>query len=138
MNVKDSLREHGLKATPPRVEILSMLSLLLAPVSAEELARKLADKDIDLSTIYRNLNAFVEAGLVKKEVGRGKENIFKLNQENEYHLLVCMHCGKTIPLPGCPYHEIHEEIERKTGFRLIDHNTEIYGICPDCQRLSSR
>ena len=133
MEEKDILREHGLKATPARVETLRYLSSLNAPISAEDLFDKLRQHGLDLSTLYRTLNSLAAAGLVKKEVGARKENLFSLEREEECHLLVCLRCGKKIPLEGCPYHEVNESIEEKTGFKVLDHNTEIYGICPDCR-----
>ncbi|MBQ9458001.1 MAG: transcriptional repressor [Bacilli bacterium] len=134
MNEKILLKDHGLKATPSRLSILHYLSTLDAPITAEELFRRLQSQGLDLSTLYRNLNTFVEAGLAKREVGHHKENIYSLIQEEERHFLVCLRCQKKIRLEGCPYHEVNEAIESQTGFRVLDHNTEIYGICPNCQR----
>lgn len=133
MDEKEILREHGLKATPARVETLRYLSSLNAPISAEDLFERLRHNGLDLSTLYRTLNSLTSVGLVKKEVGARKENLFSLEREEERHLLVCLRCGKKIPLEGCPYHEVNESIEEKTGFKVLDHNTEIYGICPDCR-----
>ena len=133
MDEKEILREHGLKATPARVETLRYLSSLNAPISAEDLFERLRHNGLDLSTLYRTLNSLSSVGLVKKEVGARKENLFSLEGEEERHLLVCLRCGKKIPLEGCPYHEVNESIEEKTGFKVLDHNTEIYGICPDCR-----
>ena len=133
MDEKEIRREHGLKATPARVETLRYLSSLNAPISAEDLFERLRHNGLDLSTLYRTLNSLSSVGLVKKEVGARKENLFSLEREEERHLLVCLRCGKKIPLEGCPYHEVNESIEEKTGFKVLDHNTEIYGICPDCR-----
>lgn len=133
MDEKEILRENGLKATPARVETLRYLSSLNAPISAEDLFDRLRHNGLDLSTLYRTLNSLASVGLVKKEVGARKENLFSLEREEERHLLVCLRCGKKIPLEGCPYHEVNESIEEKTGFKVLDHNTEIYGICPDCR-----
>lgn len=133
MDEKEILREHGLKATPARVETLRYLSSLNAPISADDLFERLRHNGLDLSTLYRTLNSLSSVGLVKKEVGARKENLFSLEREEERHLLVCLRCGKKIPLEGCPYHEVNESIEEKTGFKVLDHNTEIYGICPDCR-----
>ena len=133
MDEKEILREHGLKATPARVETLRYLSSLNAPISADDLFERLRHNGLDLSTLYRTLNSLTSVGLVKKEVGARKENLFSLEGEEERHLLVCLRCGKKIPLEGCPYHEVNESIEEKTGFKVLDHNTEIYGICPDCR-----
>ena len=92
----------------------------------------LKDEGMDLSTLYRNLNALTKASLVLKEVGPSKENLYSLCQEGERHLLVCLRCGKKMPLEGCPYEEANEGIYEKTGFVVLEHKTEIYGVCPKC------
>ena len=134
MDDRELLKEHGLKATNARREVLRVLSSFSSPVGAEEVFRSLLDKGIDLSTVYRTLNSFVDAELAKREVGPHKENLYSLLGEEDHHLLVCLKCGKKIPLEGCPYHEANEAIEKATGFKVHDHNTEIYGYCPDCQK----
>lgn len=133
MTTENLLREHGLKVTSARIAIYDCLSSLSSPKSAESLFAMLRKKDIDLSTLYRTLNSLVGAGLAKKEVGPHKENLYSLEKGEVDHLLVCLRCGKKIPLEGCPYHEVNEKIEAKTGFTVLDHNTEIYGICPSCR-----
>ena len=131
---KTLLRECGLKVTPARVAILHYLYSLDEPISAEDLFRSVSFSEVDLSTLYRTLNTFVEVGIAKKEVGRRKENLYMLKSSEVEHLMVCLRCGKKVPLAGCPYHEVNERLEAETGFHVLDHNTEIYGICPDCQK----
>ena len=128
----DLLRQAGLKSTKPRIEILKILEEANSPLTAEEIFSRLNNKDINLSTVYRTLNAFEESHLVKKEINKNKENIFSLEGEDS-HVLVCVKCHRTIPLKGCPYHEANEELEKETGDVIEDHSTEIYGVCPDCQ-----
>lgn len=132
---KDLLEQYGLKKTKPRIAILNVLEKNHLPMTAEEVFFALKNKDINLSTVYRTLNSFSEAGLTKKEINKDKENIFLLvNDEHEdHHVLVCVKCHKVVPLKGCPYHEINESIENETGFELEDQSTEIYGVCPDCK-----
>ena len=128
------LIKNNLKRTPSRIEILSVLEKASTPLTAEEIFKLLKKKDIDLSTIYRTLNIFAEANIVKKEINNNKENIFSLVKNEDKHILVCVKCHKTVVIDDCPYHEANEKIERETGFTINDHTTEIYGICPDCKQ----
>ena len=127
------LKNHGLKITSARIAVLSVLESNHLPLSAERIYELTKKEGLNLSTVYRTLNSFVEAGLVKKEINQDKESIFSLESEEDNHVLICTKCHKTVKLEGCPYHEVNEAIESQTGFLLQDHNTEIYGICPDCQ-----
>ena len=131
--MKENLKP--LKNTKNRKIILEFLKKMNRPVTAEEIYFSLNKEKIDLSTIYRTLNSFYENGIVKKEVNSEKKNIFILDNNEDSHVLVCKNCHKRVPLNGCPYHKINESIEKNTGFIVEDQNTEIYGICPDCQKM---
>ena len=135
--MKNLLASNGMKVTKPRLAILSELKKATFPLTAEAIYAKLRKEGINLSTIYRTLNLFAESGLVRKEVNDEKENVFSLESEEDSHVLVCVKCHKKEKLEGCPYHEANEQIEVQTGFAIIDHSTEIYGICPDCRKKTN-
>ena len=61
-----TLRAAGLRLTGPRRAILEALLDAAGPLSAEDVHAhtRAAGPSSDLSTVYRNLNAFVEAGLL--------------------------------------------------------------------------
>lgn len=128
-----NLEQTGLKNTKPRKLILNILGNSSLPLTAEEIYFSLRKNGINLSTVYRTLNSFVAAGIVKKEINQKKENTFILLKHDDHHVLVCVKCHKVVHLQGCPYHEANEQLENQTGFSIVDHNVEIYGVCPDCQ-----
>lgn len=133
LHMEEVLSQSNLKVTKPRLAVLGALSSANYPLSAQAVYELVAKEGLNLSTVYRTLNSFVEAGLAKKEVNVEKENVYSLISQEDNHVLVCVKCHKKMPLPGCPYHEANEKIEEETGFSILDHNTEIYGICPDCR-----
>ncbi len=132
--LEETFRNHGLKVTKSRIAIYKALEKKDYPCTAEELSKDIIDEDINLSTIYRTLNSFTEKGLVKLEVNERKENVFSLEKDEDKHILVCKCCHKRVPIEGCPYHKVNKKIEKETGFLIEDQNTEIYGLCPDCQK----
>lgn len=123
-----------LKKTKTREKLLQLLSKATYPISAEELYSYFDKKDTNLSTIYRNLNSFEKAGIIKKEINEKKENVFSLIDDTDSHILVCSICHKRIRLNFCPFEKVNKQIESETGFKLQDQNVELYGICPDCQK----
>ena len=130
------LKSRELKNTKGRNLIIEVLKNAKAPLSAEEIYSSLINKGINLSTVYRTLNTFYDNGIVLKEVNQKKENVFSLikDEHDDHHVLVCTKCHKVVQLKGCPYHEVNEKIEEETGFKIQDHNIEIYGVCPDCSK----
>lgn len=127
------LKAHHLKSTPTREKVFSILKEANRPLTAEEVFSCFLDKEANLSTIYRCLHAFADAGIAKEEVNAKKENVYSLNKGEDNHVLVCVKCHKRVPLKGCPYHEVNKRIEKETGFELEDQNIEIYGVCLDCR-----
>lgn len=133
MNEK-TLHNIDLKVTKSRMTILNELEKISYPITAEQLYKNLSKYDIDLSTIYRSLNAFEKKKLIRKEINSNKENVYFLNNKEDKHILVCKKCHKRIKLATCPYHEVNKKLEEETGFQISDQNIEIYGLCKECKK----
>ena len=134
MTIDDLLKEKNLKVTKNRKIILKSLQKEENPISAEELFDKLKrENEIDLSTIYRNLNIVVEKGVLLKTTNLDGINYYQINNSNHKHFLTCNNCHKKFVIEDCPVHELEEKIEKETGFIINGHNFEFTGICPDCQ-----
>ena len=134
MTIDDLLKEKNLKVTKNRKIILEFLQKEENPISAEELFDKLKrENEIDLSTIYRNLNILEEKGVLLKTTNLDGINYYQINNSNHKHFLTCNNCHKKFVIEDCPIHELEEKIEKETGFIINGHNFEFTGICPDCQ-----
>lgn len=134
MTIDDLLKEKNLKVTKNRKIILESLQKEENPISAEELFDKLKrENEIDLSTIYRNLNILEEKGVLLKTTNLDGINYYQINNSNHKHFLTCNNCHKKFVIEDCPVHELEEKIERETGFIINGHNFEFTGLCPDCQ-----
>ena len=135
MIIDDLLKQKNLKVTKNRKIILESLQKEENPISAEELFDKLKrENEIDLSTIYRNLNILEEKGVLLKTTNLDGINYYQINNSNHKHFLTCNNCHKKFVIEDCPVHELEEKIEKETGFIINGHNFEFTGICPDCQK----
>lgn len=82
-----------MRLTKHRQDILNQLEAGERAWSASELQAVLPH--INLVTIYRNLEAFAEAGLVKKMNFSGKEAQYEI-QHTPHHHAVCTDCERVI------------------------------------------
>lgn len=124
--IAELLSQKGLKCTRQRMEILTVLKNTAAPVTAEILFSKLTN--LSLSTVYRTLDKFTEAGLVSKQIlGIGNEMYYELTYMKHRHYAVCLSCHRVRYLDGCPVKEIGMKDFTVTGHRL-----ELFGYCRDC------
>ncbi len=128
----DLLKKHGLKNTRNRELIIKILDDK-APLSAEQIEKKLEKENIKLSSIYRNLALLEENGILIKSIGLDGISYFQINSENHKHQLTCTKCGKTVIIQECPLYDIEEKLEKETGFKILSHSFEFSGLCKDCQ-----
>ena len=92
------LRAAGLRVTRARLALLDLLDKQGAPFSASQLAARLSST-CDRPTVYRNLAALTDAGLVE-ELGRVEgQTWYRGAQDDEPGaLFLCGDCGRAYPL----------------------------------------
>lgn len=136
MKARDLLRNKNIRVTEKRRIILEKIIENNDPISAEEILTKLKKEniDLDLSTIYRNLNTLEQSGLLLKNTNLDGISYFQLNTNDHKHFITCMSCNKKFIVENCPIHEVEKKIENETGFIIKGHSFEFTGICPDCQK----
>ena len=136
LNLEEKLKNLGIRVTRQRLEILNLMTDQNKPLTAADIFAKLkkSNPKLRLSTVYRNLNKFVENKLVSKiEIKMDKkESYFELLQGNHHHHLICLKCGNIIPLK-CPLQDYEDLVSQQTNFKIVEHRLKLYGVCPDCK-----
>jgi Fur family ferric uptake transcriptional regulator len=133
---KDLFQQQGIKNTKSRNIIYDILVNLKAPISAEEIFMlvKGTECTINLSTVYRILELFVEKGIILKSIMHDKNKaLYEINSMEHKHNIVCLCCKQTFPMKECPFGELEKSIEEKMGFDVRGHKLEIYGYCNYCK-----
>jgi len=126
------LRAAGLRLTKPRRAILRALADAGAPVSVEEVHRALAGA-ADLVTVYRGMEGFARAGVVRRHPLESGKNLWALEATGDahHHHVICRECGHADELNGCEAAKF-ENAARRLGYSNISHVFEIYGVCSSC------
>ena len=130
------LKDAGLKITLPRIKILQVLeNSSVQHVSAEDVYKMLiaADEEIGLATVYRVLTQFEQAGLVARHNFEGGHSVFELSKEDHHDHIVCQKCWKITEFSDEKIEIRQSEVAKSLGYTLLDHNLNMYGLCPDCQ-----
>jgi len=134
-----STYDENIRMTTQRRMILETLQCSdLHPTADElyEMVRKKLPK-ISLGTVYRNLEALSEAGLVKKLEFAGSQKRFDKTLCEHYHIR-CEKCGRVEDIHCDSSVDIEKDIRDATDFEVTGHNVEFIGICPDCSRLERK
>lgn len=137
MDVNDELRASGKRMTRTRRAVLSVLERSQYPLSPTELYAQLKKHKvaIDLVTVYRNLVALKELGLVAQlELHQEGQVRYEMKEGRQHHHHIrCKGCGRIVDLLLCPLKKLTAVIEKETRFVVGDHSLEFSGWCPRCQ-----
>ena len=92
---------------------------------------------VGLATIYRNLDKFVDNGMVLKynlpeEACSYYQFLGQPFKRSEYYFLICVKCGRIIPLPYSHINSFFTYIQEQQHFRLDNTKTILYGYCKKC------
>ena len=129
----ERLRANGQRVTGPRKAILTMLISEHGPFSAEEIFRKLPERECDLVTVYRCLSAMEEINLLRRcDFGDGTYRYESNLADHHHHHIVCRSCREVKVIEICVADAL-ERMAREMGYANVTHTLEIFGICPKCQ-----
>lgn len=132
MSDPSELKSVGLKATLPRLKILSLFeSSNVRHLSAEDIYKTLIAEgvDIGLATVYRVLTQFEAAGLLMRNHFESGKAIFELNQGSHHDHLVCLQCGRVEEFVDPEIEKRQEKIAKERGFTIHEHSLHIYADC---------
>lgn len=125
-----------LRKSERRESVLKMLYNSGKHHTANEIYKEVKSKydpKIGVSTIYRTLQLFEEAKIVNvvsisKDIKR-----YEINYNVHHDHLVCMSCGIIVEFQNEEIEKLQEEISKEYGFKLIDHDMTLIGLCSKCQ-----
>ncbi|PKM64215.1 MAG: hypothetical protein CVU96_03975 [Firmicutes bacterium HGW-Firmicutes-20] len=129
------LEKAGLKYSRQREALLDILKEQSTPITIEQLddITKQNKLSINLSTIYRILDAFLKHDMIEKAFNVPSQSyVIELKHSHHRHFLICLDCQKMIPINHCPMHDIIDQIEKEQDFHVSAHQLEIHGYCSDC------
>ncbi|HEX19622.1 MAG TPA: ferric iron uptake transcriptional regulator [Acidiferrobacteraceae bacterium] len=126
------LKKAGLKATLPRLKILTLLEgAQERHMSAEDIYKLLLDtgEEVGLATVYRVLTQFESAGLIIRHNFEGGHAVYELNQGRHHDHMVCVECGKVFEFYDDAIEARQHKVAEKAGFVVGDHSLYLYGAC---------
>ena len=128
------MREAGGRATPARRLLLRVLFSEGKHRSAEELAAEVQAQapDVNISTIYRNLDELVRLGVVDRTYLGGGPAAYHLASATHGHI-VCEQCGAMTEVPDELFDDLARVVATRYGFAIAPHRFAVTGLCANCQ-----
>ncbi len=133
--LEESCIARGMRMTDQRRVIARIVEAATDHPDVEELYRRASEVDprISLSTVYRTVNLFEEAGLVTKHDFKDGRARFEPIPEEHHDHLIDIRSGKVIEFQNEEIEAIQELIAKRLGYRLIDHRLELYAVPLDAK-----
>jgi Fur family ferric uptake transcriptional regulator len=132
MQDQKDLKNAGLKATLPRLKVLSLFETSKdRHLSAEDIYKIMLNsgEDVGLATVYRVLTQFEQAGLLIRHHFESGKAVFELNSGGHHDHIVCVKCGRVEEFYDEEIEKRQEIAAAKLGFTMQEHSLTIYGLC---------
>ncbi len=121
--------------TKQREAVLNFLKNTRAHPTADQIYEEIRKEipNISKGTVYRNLQVLRENGDISELNLHGALSRYEEKQDKHYHFR-CDQCGRVFDLEEPVNLEIDDRVAKRTGFKVLSHQTEFRGLCKDCQQ----
>jgi Fur family ferric uptake transcriptional regulator len=128
------MRDRGLRVSAARRLVVEALLAADGPMSAEQISEGIGGRvpASDIASVYRNLQAFEDIGLVRHvHLGHGP-GLHALAVAGEREYLTCERCADYRAVVPQELDAVREMIERQFGYRASFIHFPIVGLCSSC------
>ena len=134
--VLSKLKERGQRITPQRLAILRTLVKSDGHPSVEEIYSVVV-KDFpttSLATVYKTITLLKDLGeVLELEFSHGSNRYDGIKPFPHPHV-VCNSCKKIADPDLESLNAMTAEVSEQTGYKVINHRLDFYGLCPECQK----
>jgi Fur family ferric uptake transcriptional regulator len=129
----------GMRMTEQRRIIARVLAESDDHPDVEELYRRCAKVDdrISISTVYRTVKLFEDAGIIARHDFRDGRARYEQSPESHHDHLIDLRSGEVIEFQSEEIERLQREVARRLGYRLVDHRLELYAVPLDDVKKSS-
>ena len=129
------LRDGGHRLTPQRMAVLKILAVSEGHPTVQQIYDQIeADFPMtSLATVYKAVTLIKDMGEVL-ELGFGDDsNHYDGNKPFPHPHLICTKCKSIIDAEITGQGTLPQQLEEATGYEILSHRLDFYGICPQCQ-----
>jgi Fur family peroxide stress response transcriptional regulator len=131
-----TFKNHNFRLTPQRLAVLKVLSSSDLHPSVEAVYQqiKAVFPTTSLATVYKIVTILKEMGEVLELGFPDDSNRYDGKRPYPHPHLICNKC-KTIVDAETPHADSAlNQLGDETGYRIVAHRFDFYGICPRCQK----
>jgi Fur family ferric uptake transcriptional regulator len=120
----------GMRMTDQRRTIARVLATSEDHPDVEELYRRCSaiDDRISLSTVYRTVKLFEDAGIIERHDFRDGRARYEQIPDTHHDHLINIRTGEVIEFHSEEIEHLQAEVARRLGYRLVDHRLELFAV----------
>ncbi|CUA93114.1 Fur family transcriptional regulator [Pannonibacter indicus] len=126
----DQCIAKGMRMTEQRRIIASVIEEATDHPDVEELYRRASalDARISISTVYRTVKLFEDAGIIERHDFRDGRSRYETVPDEHHDHLIDLRNGTVIEFRSEEIEALQELIAKRLGYRLVDHRLELYCV----------
>jgi Fur family transcriptional regulator, peroxide stress response regulator len=128
------LKDRNFRLTPQRLAVLKILAASKDHPSVERTYEQVKKSfpTTSIATIYKTIALLKETNEVL-EISGTEGSRFDGNKPYPHPHVICLKCKKIIDPDLRDLEKLTEEAAQRTGFKIVNHRLDFFGICPECQ-----
>ena len=130
------LRAADYRLTPQRVALLRLIAASEGHPSASDLYEQIKAQFPTTSpaTVYKTLHLLKELGEVLELGFSNDDNRYDGSRPYPHPHLICLRCRRITDPQVSMVDDLTEEVAAQTGYELVSHRLDFYGVCPECRK----
>ena len=129
-NLEAACAAKGMRMTDQRRTIARVLDAATDHPDVEEVYRRASaiDPRISISTVYRTVKLFEDAGIIERHDFRDGRSRYETVSEEHHDHLIDLRSGAVIEFRSEEIEALQDVIAKRLGYRLVDHRLELYAV----------
>lgn len=131
-----NLRDQGHRLTPQRMAVLKILATSRDHPNAERIYErvKVDFPMTSLATVYKTVTLLKELGEVLELGFSDDSNRYDGYKPEPHPHLICIRCRNIVDPDVNTLDRLAQEVTQTTGYQIMSHRLDFFGICPRCQQ----
>jgi Fur family transcriptional regulator, peroxide stress response regulator len=130
------LREHDFRITPQRLAVLRVLAASEGHPSVE-MVYETVKRDFpttSIATVYKTVHLLKQLNEVLELGFPDGSNRYDGNKPFPHPHVICVRCQKIIDPDLGSLKDMTAKVANETGFDIMTHRLDFFGICGDCKK----
>lgn len=95
------------------------------------------DPAIGIATVYRTIRMLLDCDILTEHSFGEKKGFYelKISKSPDHGHLICVQCSRIVEFEFKSLENYKHKIGKQYGFKIDYHKLEIFGTCPECQKI---